>query len=76
MADRRHFGRRAEVFSRVVEWIREQRIPGRSVPPGVTEAGAAQRILTRLAFRGLVRRVNGGWLPTPILLTSAELVSD
>jgi DNA-binding IclR family transcriptional regulator len=35
---------------------------------------AAERILKRLAVRGLVREVEGIWVPTPVLLQGMPLL--
>jgi hypothetical protein len=46
------------------------------VPAEVADPSIAARILRQLAIRGLVRHLNGGWLPSVILTTEMRLVGD
>ena len=76
MNNRRNIRHRSEVFTRVVAWVRAQRAPARHVPAEVADPSIAARILRQLAIRGLVRHLNGGWLPSVILTTEMRLVGD
>ena len=64
---------RAETLQRVTMWISHVTQPVLQVPTYVVIAGAGQRILKRLALRGLVRRVAEGWIPLPPLLNPFPL---
>ena len=64
---------RAEALRRVTMWISEVTGPALHVPSYVVLAEAGQRILKRLALRGLVRRVAEGWIPLPPLLNPFPL---
>lgn len=76
MANRRDIRGRSEVFARVVAWVRAQRTPASTVPVEVADPCTAGRILRQLAIRGLVRHLNGGWLPSVILSSELRLVGD
>ena len=73
--ERRNYGRRAEMLRRVVNRLRARR--GGVLPTELASEvpqTVAERILKRLAFRGLVREAAGKWLPTPVLLYDIPLV--
>jgi hypothetical protein len=76
VTDRRNILNRSETLSRLVRWIGEQRSPVEAVPRDIAEGGAAARILARLAVRGFVRRVDGGWSPTLVLRSAAEMIPE
>ena len=67
-AERRDNPKRAETLQRFVLWISQTASPVRDVPPRVIREDIGRRILKRLAFRGLVRKVGDGWAPTSSLL--------
>ena len=67
-AERRDYASRAETLRRVATWISQVTKPASDVPAYVAIAEAGQRILKRLALRGLVRRVAEGWIPSPPML--------
>jgi hypothetical protein len=74
--DRRDSVRRAQTLRRIVERLVSDR---RGVRPAdllveniVLEA--AERILKRLALRGLVREMAGAWVPRAVLLNPETLV--
>ena len=71
--DRRDHVGRAVVLSRVVEWLRAQSAPACHIPAQVADKSVAERIVTRLAVRGLVRKGSAGWLASPVLLSPPEL---
>ena len=58
--ERRDFTSRAETLRRVAMWISQVTSPASHVPTYIVIAEAGQRILKRLALRGLVRRVIEG----------------
>ena len=71
--ERRDYPTRAETLCRVLNGLLHNPAdPATSVPWIPDEV--AERILRRLACRGLVRRVAGAWLPTAILRNPAHLV--
>lgn len=76
VADRRDIRRRSEAVSRIVQWLNAQHLPIRAVPDDVADSAAATRILKKLALRGLVRRVEGGWCATRVLSLEGELVLE
>ena len=76
VTDRRNLLDRSETLSRLVRWMGEQRSPVEAVPRDIAEGGAAARILARLAMRGFVRRVDGGWCSTPVLRSAAEMIPE
>jgi hypothetical protein len=65
--DRRDPQRRSAVLQRIVEWMQRRMEPFTEPPQDVAEPTVAARIIKRLAMRGLVRRVDTGWLPNPLL---------
>jgi hypothetical protein len=67
-AERRDSARRAETLRRVTMWISQRTRPASHVPGYIVIAEAGHRILKRLALRGLVGRVAGGWIALPPLL--------
>ena len=68
--ERRNYPARAETLCRVLRNLLNDSTDVTTWAPDE----AAERILRRLACRGLVRRVSGTWLPTPILLHPAALI--
>lgn len=74
MLDRRNYPGRAEVLRRVVEWLRAQTRPAEDVPDSVAVPAVALRILKRLAVAGLARRAPSGWLPSPVLVMTPQLL--
>ena len=71
--ERRNHRQRADTLRRVTGWISKETSPVRQVPADIVHTEAGQRILKRLALRGLVRRVTQGWTPTPSLIAPATL---
>ena len=71
--ERRNHRQRAETLRRVVAWIGTKTSPVRQVPPELVNVEAGQRILKRLALRGLVRTVKRGWMPGPSLMAPATI---
>jgi len=71
--ERRDLISRAETLRRVTMWISQVTGPSLHVPSYVVIAEVGQRILKRLALRGLVRRVAEGWIPSPPLLNPFPL---
>ena len=67
MPERRDPERRAELTRRLVDWVRQQTRPFTTVPDAITHPSIAQRVIKRLALRGLARHVGDGWLPSPVL---------
>ena len=75
MGERRNIVERSDLLVRVVAWVRQQQAPASAVPREIADARVAARILTRLAIRGLVRYVQGGWVPTVILANTVEVLA-
>jgi hypothetical protein len=73
MMERRNILGRSDIAARVVAWVQQQRYPASAVPREIADARVAGRILTRLAIRGLVRYVEGGWIPSLILANAVEV---
>ncbi len=71
--ERRNIHVRSDIVARVVAWVRQQQYPMAAVPREIADPRVATRILTRLAIRGLVRYVEGGWIPTLILANAVEV---
>ena len=72
--DRRNYRGRADVLRRVVDWLRAQTRPAEQIPDSVAEPAVALRILKRLAVTGLARRAPSGWLPSPVLVMTPQLL--
>ena len=74
MVERRDYWSRSLAFSRVVEWLKQQKHerPGEDLPPTIHPV-IAERILKRLAQRGLAKNEAGKWAPTPALVQPAKL---
>ena len=74
LMERRNYSARADVVRRVVEHLREQHAINPAEWLGETVAGrAVERVVKRLALKGLVRFVGGKWVPEPVLLRPPEL---
>jgi hypothetical protein len=75
MMDRRNPERRALTLQRLLDLLREHvhGIQAEAVRVDSLTADAAQRILKRLAIRGLVRLEERRWVPRPVLLHEATL---
>jgi hypothetical protein len=71
--ERRDHQRRAATLQRVLTWIVGETSAVREVPPSIAPPDAGRRILRRLAFRGLIRRIRRGWIATRVLMTRTEL---
>ena len=55
-------------FHRVVEHLRRGGLQLNHLPDGQLSPAAVQRIVQRLAVRGLARVTEGRWEPQPVLL--------
>jgi hypothetical protein len=71
--ERRDHRKRADLARRVAQWISGAPSVVGEVPPYTATPDAGRRILKRLALRGLIRRVEWGWVagsplirPTPL----------
>jgi hypothetical protein len=78
MSERRNFQSRSAAVQRVLERLRLERrgvrlhdLQDQQLRPGV-----AERILKRLAIRGLVRVTEGRWEPQPVLLAGATISGE
>jgi hypothetical protein len=72
-AERRNYRTRAEVFTRVVAWLRSLRSPAVGVPDELAERSVGTRILKHLMRRCLVKKLPEGWLPTRVLINDVYL---
>lgn len=72
--ERRNYWSRSLAYSRVVEWLKQQRHKrhGEDLPPTI-HPGISERILKRLAWRGLAKNEAGKWAPTSALIRPAKL---
>ena len=68
MAERRNYWTRSQAFSQVVAWLKQQERtePKEGLPPTIDPV-VANRILARLAVRGLAKQEAGKWSATPAL---------
>lgn len=68
--DRRHGVQRARAIGTVLEQVVVRAVNGACLADvaDILPPGSAERILKQLALRGLVRHVDGRWLPRPFLL--------
>lgn len=76
--ERRNYSRRAETMRRIVERLLEARNglrPEDLVADGVAPAGVPERILKRMARRGLVFLGSEMCIPKPVLLHASPLTS-
>ena len=71
--ERRDYPTRAETLCRVLNRLLHNPADPATGAPWIPDE-VAERILRRLACRGLVRRVAGAWLPTAILRNPAHLI--
>ena len=73
--DRRDPVRRAQTLRRIIERLVSHRLGVRPADLLVYNIvlEAAERILKRLALRGLVREMAGAWVPRAVLLNPATL---
>ena len=71
--ERRDHHRRAETLKRVTLWISGETSPAREVPGHMAAADAGERILKRLALRGLVRHTESGWMARQVLIQPGQL---
>jgi hypothetical protein len=69
MVERRNYWTRSQAFSQVVAWLKQQERtePKEGLPPTIDPV-IANRILSRLAIRGLAKQEAGKWLATPALI--------
>ena len=69
MAERRNYWTRSQAFAQVVAWLKQQERKRHKEPlPPTLDPVVAQRILTRLAQRGLAKQEAGQWSATPALI--------
>ena len=68
MAERRNNWTRSQAYSQVIEWLKQQpkNEPLEGLPPAIDPV-VANRILRRLALRGLAKEEAGRWSATPAL---------
>ena len=68
MAERRNYWTRSQAFSQIVAWLKQQERtePKEGLPPTIDPV-VANRILARLAARGLAKQESGKWSATPAL---------
>ena len=71
--ERRDHRKRADLERRVAQWISGAPSVVGEVPPYIASPEAGRRILKRLALRGLIRRVNWGWVARSALVRPALL---
>jgi hypothetical protein len=73
--DRRDPVRRAQTLRQIIERLVSHRLGVRPADLLVYNIvlEAAERILKRLALRGLVREMAGAWVPRPVLLNPGTL---
>ena len=71
--ERRNYPTRAQVLCHIVNRLMQAADDSTAAAACIPDE-VAERILRRLACRGLVRREAGVWRPTPILLHPAHLV--
>jgi hypothetical protein len=71
--ERRDHVKRAETLRRVTMWILGNTAPTQEVPGDVASHDVGQRILKRLALRGLVRRVGNGWIAEAVLAKPSRI---
>jgi hypothetical protein len=75
--ERRNQRERAHTLCRVVAWLCDASLGGRrpisAIPDDPVPRHVAERILRRLMFRGLTRKLAGEWVPGPPLLRPAQL---
>jgi hypothetical protein len=72
MAERRNYWSRAAVSAGIVKWLKNHQ--GGGLPPG-TDPRIAERVLKRLAWRGLATKESGTWKPTPPLVHPTPLTT-
>jgi hypothetical protein len=74
MAERRDYWTRSQAFSQVVNWLKhqQQQAPIEGLPPTIDPV-VANRILRRLALRGLAKQEAGKWSATPALTHPTSL---
>jgi hypothetical protein len=74
MAERRNYWTRSQAFAQVVAWLKQQERtePKEGLPPTIDPV-IANRILTRLAVRGLAKQEAGKWSATPALSHRATI---
>ena len=76
MTDRRDHRARAVTFHRVVEHLHRGGLQLDHLPDDQLSPAAVQRIVQRLAVRGLARVTESGWEPRPVLLhDQSEMVT-
>jgi hypothetical protein len=77
LPERRNLHVRREVLCRVVDWLRRASDDGAhpvtDPPDDFTSSNSGQRILRRLARKGLAKRTPEGWLPTKPLIKPAVI---
>jgi hypothetical protein len=68
MAERRDNWKRSQAYSQVVAWLKrqQQNEPKEGLPPSIDPV-VADRILKRLALRGLAKQEAGKWSATTAL---------
>jgi len=67
MAERRNNWTRSQAYSQVVEWLKQQPKSELGGLPPAIDPVVANRILKRLALRGLAKQEAGKWSATPAL---------
>ena len=74
MVERRDYWSRSLAYSRIVHWLKEQSHEqhAEGLPPSIDPV-VAERILRRLAGRGLARNEAGRWIATSALTHPAVL---
>ena len=74
MVERRDYWSRSLAYSRIVQWLKEQSHEQRAegLPPSIDPV-VAERILRRLAGRGLAKNDAGKWTATSALTHPAML---
>jgi hypothetical protein len=69
MVERRDNWKRSQAYSQVVAWLkRQQKSEHTEGLPPTLDPVVADRILKRLALRGLAKQEAGRWSPTPALI--------
>ena len=71
--ERRDYRRRADVERRVAQWISSAASVVGEVPPYIASPDVGRRVLKKMALRGLIRRVDWGWVARGPLMTPARL---
>ena len=67
MAERRDNWTRSQAYSQVVGWLKRQQQNERMELPPTIDPVVADRILKRLAVRGLAKKEGDKWAPTSAL---------